>query len=244
MVNPSWTGYNQQLWASYWNTLFPSTDGRSHLTWNNRFGNLTTQITPVNFYSSGEEVLANGTPSQVTPAILSTITSLGNYTPLAWYIQEQIKGTDFGSSVMQEPSQGGWGFNHYWDLIDTSSPMPAQNANALATNQFTTNTFFTPFTDSNLTGTNGSAEAARYTVRAQVLGAAIPVLSFAVGRNATGKFGKSGDTDMMTLEDGWPSVRLASRTDLNNWYHSDAKNVAYPFTHLLWQQIVNQGLLK
>jgi hypothetical protein len=122
--------------------------------------------------------------------------------------------------------------------------MPAQNANALTTDQLKTNTFFTPFTDSNLTGTNGNAEAARYTVRAQVLGAAIPALSLAVGANAFDPIINTNNFDMMTLEDGWPSVRLASRTDLNNWYHSDAKNVAYPFTHLLWQQIVNQGLLK
>jgi hypothetical protein len=83
-------------------------------------------------------------------------------------------------------------------------------------------------------------------VRAQVLGAAIPALSFAVGRNATGKFGKSGDTDMtMTMEDGWPSVRPLMSDNIHRaWYHSDSKNVAYPFTHLLWQQIVNQGLLK
>ena len=46
------------------------------------------------------------------------------------------------------------------------------------------------------------------------------------------------------MEDGWPQSRLANNQRLNRWFHSDAKDVAYPFTHQLWQNIVNIGTLK
>jgi hypothetical protein len=46
------------------------------------------------------------------------------------------------------------------------------------------------------------------------------------------------------LEDGWPQERTNSLTYKNRWFHSDSKNVAYPFTHNLWQNIVTLGGLK
>ena len=260
MVNQAYNGYNTNLWASYWWTLFPSTDKRSQLTWLNRFPNVVGQV---NFYSSGEEVLENGIAGDVTLGVGTTLgTTLESllplgitaYTPFAWYIQEETKGT-FGGGVLMsvkslnallnEIPQGGWGFNTNWGSFNSNGVVvytpPTQ------TNQLQTNPFFTPFTDSNLTGTYGNAEASISSVRATVLGKAIPALSYAVGANGFGKtvLNISTNSDMTTqMEDGWPQSRLANNQRLNRWFHSDAKDVAYPFTHQLWQNIVNIGTLK
>ena len=200
MVNQAYNGYNTNLWASYWWTLFPSTDKRSQLTWLNRFPNVVGQV---NFYSSGEEVLENGIAGDVTLGVGTTLgTTLESllplgitaYTPFAWYIQEETKGT-FGGGVLMsvkslnallnEIPQGGWGFNTNWGSFNSNGVVvytpPTQ------TNQLQTNPFFTPFTDSNLTGTYGNAEASISSVRATVLGKAIPALSYAVGANGFGK---------------------------------------------------------
>jgi len=70
-----------------------------------------------------------------------------------------------------------------------------------------------------------------------------------VGRNFEGVFGAANKNnyDMTTkLEDGWPQDRINANYNNNptSWLHSDAKNVAYPFTHKLWENIVNLGGLK
>jgi len=243
MVNPAYNGYNTTLWASYWHTLFSTnaSDARNNLTWNNRFPN----VQAVNFWSSGEDVLDNGNPSVVTSSTISVAWSTlsgGSYSPDAWYIQEFAKGTTMLQTLFAQ-SQGGWGFNPSWNGIALLLP---PRANQLTTNQLQTNTFFTPFADSNLIGPSGSAEAAIPNVKASVLGGAIPALSYAVGRNAFGSTAPNivNNSDMVLLEDGWPQERTNSLTYKNRWFHSDSKNVAYPFTHNLWQNIVTLGGLK
>jgi hypothetical protein len=241
MVNPAYTMYANKLWASYWYNLFPSGDARYNLTWQNRFPN----VQGVNFYSSGEDVLDNGIPSVVTSATLSlawSVLSGDSYCPDAWYIQEFSKGTDLIQTLFAN-SQGGWGINPYWINLQSTN---SQVANNLPTYQLQTNTFFRPFSDTNLTGASGGMEAAKYAVKASVLGGAIPALSYTVGRNAFSQTVNTNNYDMMGLEDGWPQDRINANYNNNptSWLHSDAKNVAYPFTHKLWENIVNLGGLK
>lgn len=69
--HPEWAGYPARLWSGDWHSLFPNGDGRKKLTWQGRFGNLATQTTPHNYYSSTEDVLANGTGS--IPSISSLL---------------------------------------------------------------------------------------------------------------------------------------------------------------------------
>lgn len=54
----------------------------------------------------------------------------------------------------------------------------------------------------------------------------------------------AGNFNMMSLENGWPQVRLTSGEYKNNWYHSDYEVVAYPYTYLLFNQMVTLGNLK
>jgi len=252
VADPVWKSYNHNLWAAYWHTLFPPyIDGRSGLTWSNRFSTITANanVTIYNFWSSGEDVLDNASNGVFGPPAAE----------LAWADQEMSKGTDLqatashlnlvDSTIIQ---QGGWGMNPSHETSYTNPmsaavtyfPMPASQANSLASTNislFKTNTFFTPFSDDALTGPTGSTEALKPNVLNQTLAEAIPALSFAVGRNPVSKFGQN-NSDMVLLEDGWPQSRTNSISG-KRWFHSDSKDVAYPFTHNLWQKLVTLGNL-
>jgi hypothetical protein len=56
-----------------------------------------------------------------------------------------------------------------------------------------------------------------------------------IGRN----FNLSSDN----FENGWPPDRITT-TEGNSWHHSDFIYVAYPFTHKLFDKIVNDGKMK
>ena len=48
--------------------------------------------------------------------------------------------------------------------------------------------------------------------------------------------------DMNTeLFDGWPVERM-ERFNSTDWYHSDFKEVAYRYTHTLFEDMVDRGL--
>ena len=259
VADPVWKSYNHNLWAAYWHTLFPPyIDGRSGLTWSNRFSTITANanVTIYNFWSSGEDVLDNASNGVFGPPAAE----------LAWADQEMSKGTDLqatashlnlvDSTIIQ---QGGWGMNPSHETSYTNPmsaavtyfPMPASQANSLASTNislFKTNTFFTPFSDDALTGPTGSTEALKPNVLNQTLAEAIPALSFAVGRNAFRPIVNTNNFDMVKLEDVSNGIpQGSSYIDDDHiywaWHHSDAKDVAYPFTHNLWQNLVTTGQL-
>jgi hypothetical protein len=71
MIHPDWMDYPGRVRASEWYKLFPSEDPRSRLTWRGRLGNSGAFV--FNFYSSGEEVLAEHPNSLGNPSILDAI---------------------------------------------------------------------------------------------------------------------------------------------------------------------------
>jgi hypothetical protein len=246
--DPVWKSYNHNLWAAYWHTLFtPYIDGRSGLTWSNRFSTITANanVTIYNFWSSGEDVLDNASNGVFAPP----------GPELAWADQEMSKGTALQQAASSLNStaiqRGGWGISTNYETSEVDgfgftnwSAMPASQANSLASTNislFKTNTFFTPFSDTALTGPTGSTEALKPNVLNQTLAEAIPALSFAVGRNAVDELDEN--QDMMELEDGWPTNRPINSLKKPRWFHGDAKDVAYPFTHNLWQKLVTLGNL-
>ena len=93
MVNENWgeftaTGYPNILFASEWHTLFPSTDARSKLTIRGLFtdwGNTSV----CNFYSSGEDVLANSLYDCADDWSDNNGLDAANY---VWCAQEKLKG--------------------------------------------------------------------------------------------------------------------------------------------------------
>lgn len=86
-----------------------------------------------------------------------------------------------------------------------------------------------------------SAEAAKFDVRADILGGGIPALSHAAGANLVAMFGESRNKDLMDMETGWPQARLNIQRLNSRWLHSDFEEIAYPFVHSLYDNIVNLG---
>lgn len=119
MRHPDWAEYSMQerLWPSHWHALFQgSGDSRAGLTWQNVFANLEVGT---NFYSSGEEVLAN--PESDSDSIPAWQPLFGSGRR-AWVCQEKLKG---GAAQASNPAQlaaiqffrswtAGWVENKAW----------------------------------------------------------------------------------------------------------------------------------
>jgi hypothetical protein len=122
MTEVSWRKYDNSLYASYWNEIFPLNDSRSQLTWRNQFNKSQKIIS--NFYSGGDEVIAKA--NSVTDAsIISLIINQGfNFSDNAWKYQELAKGVAWCDSVagfFTSRRQAGWAFNDDWWLWEDAS---------------------------------------------------------------------------------------------------------------------------
>jgi hypothetical protein len=249
-----WDGLDRRLWATDWWTLFPEGDGRRRLTWMNRFGNISNAV---NIYSSGEEVLNNNDES---PGHLpyTSINVLSYQAERIWIQQEMTKGgfapAGAVAGLASMEIQGGWGYNTAWG----DPPPTVAQANTLTEAQLRAQPFFERFNEPALmddnvgTGSPGS-NAADEDMRADLLGSAIPALSFPAGRNPVPSFTTTNrNRDLMSLQDGWPASRLADPDGRvpgvvpykGRWFHSDIKNIAYPFNYRAWDLFTAEGNLR
>jgi len=262
MPYSTWNPYANRTFASDWWQLFPASDARSTLTWSNRLGNLGN-VDIYNFYSSGEEVLReydSDPPSTVLGGVATEWVNNWNglpYGTFAWVWQEKGKGT-CSQDWSLGSSHGGWRFpvNEYGD----PNPVPPSTANSLPdstlrrTPIFDFGSYFDPvrgpFPDLTLTNTDGSASTFAQVNRDRILSDAIPALTLPVGANHVDKFAPNNGDDknfdmQIIFETGWPSARTsADDPERYKWHHSDFDYVAYPFTHSLFDEIVNYGNLK
>jgi hypothetical protein len=256
-----WLNYNNALWASKWFNVWPSSDARYTLTWSNRVGNLQN-VGIYNFFSSGEEVLReydSNPPSSVLGAIVSELLNawpgglpFGTY---AWVWQEKGKGT-CSQDWFIGSSHGGWGLNEnlnsgyvfFVNGLRTNIP-PAVITNSV----LQTNAFFDMSVDTAMFTASSSGSTYAATNRNRILSDAIPALSLPVGANHVSRLAPLGqpdrNTDMMTLENGWPIGRgpaswPTGTTAFGEWHHSDFHQVAYTFTYQLFNQMVTTGNLK
>ncbi len=227
MRHPDWQNYNTNLWATEWYQLFPTNDGRHSLTWRDRFGNISVAY---NYYSSTEEVLNNG--DGTLHELLASEWS--------WVNQEMRKGV--WPLLMPGNNQAGWDFNAAYTNDDGSVPLLSAKANLLTTNNIRTNSFFRSFDNADLYGANGSSVAQDWRLRTQILAEGIPALSRAVGRNNLDIL-TDRNADMNGMKNGWPPQRLNSDL-LDRWLHSDIKDVAYPFTYQVFDDVIQKGMLK
>jgi hypothetical protein len=177
------------------------------------------------------------------------VTENGNTTPDWWFWEYfgtvALSDTNLDSQGNTLPlslivnNEGGWGFNIYYSTYSVAQ------ANQIPNSQLQTNSFFESFDDSTLYDPNaGSAEAAKASVREKVLSDGIPALSNPAGGNSLGiNFGvPNADRNMNGYKglyrDGlWPD-------EFDRWRHSDIVNVAYPFNHAVFIQIITDGGLK
>ena len=239
MANPDWHGYTNRLWASRWHEAWKRldpNDGRCGMTWRGRFGNIANAY---NYYSTGEEVLANGDGD--THALLS-----GDF---SWYNQESRKGQ--WPMLLPGNNEAGWSFNSAYDtLMFHMSPADAAN---LTDDMIRTNSFFGLFDERGLYGTNGSALARQPNVRRHALADGIPAESYAAGANEIGNrnraWGNVRNVDMpyearhawealygsATGPDGKPVVK---------WKHSDIKKRPYQVVRDVFLSIIEKGNLR
>jgi hypothetical protein len=252
MIPSAWQNYSNRTFASDWWRLFSTNDSRCTLTWSNRLGNLGN-VDIYNFYSSGEEVLREDTDDP-PPGILSGgVTQLINIWAgvakgaYAWVWQEKGKGNALYDNFVSS-THGGWRFpvNEYGD----PNPVPPSTANSLPDSTLQQTPVFDfgsyydqingSFPDLALTNASGSTYAQAN--RDRILSDAIPALTLPVGANFIDRLGVDRNVNMQTsFETGWP---LRSGDEADKWHHSDFDYVAYPFTHKLFEEIVNNGNLK
>jgi hypothetical protein len=257
MIHKDWVNYKQSLWPSEWHQLFANDDppdNRAKLTWRGRFKDRPANTTYYNFYSSGEEVLGTlpfNTP--ITQIIVDEAQQLGVY---AWAVQEKLKGSNPIPIDLIGSSMGGWGFNpddeeYYLTKLDVYGyvlpvPIPASDANLIDENVLKTRPFFKKGPDPDLywPGITGSTYAANN--KNQLLADAVPALTLPVGGNFTSIFGpaNTNNFDMQSRfkndNKEWPLLRGKDK----NWFHSDLKNVSYPFVYNLFDAFVSLGGLK
>jgi hypothetical protein len=243
-----WKNYDSRLRASEWYQLFDSNDGRHKLTWRDRFGAIPNFY---NFYSSGDEVLKNSPSERIAN---------GSYPKLGkeyvWTSQEMRKGTTLYQvlsflNVVNANAEAGWGLN---EGLFVSAPIVGSNEGELpkvrtpaeATpldlpdEMLRTNTFFKRFNDTRLVNSAlGSSTAADPAVRANALAAAIPAVSHAVGANSSRAFARNFNLSTPDFQTGWPQERKGDEN--TPWFHSDLKDIAYPFNHRLHEKLVEFG---
>jgi hypothetical protein len=270
MRHPDWAEYDTQerLWPTQWYALFVGTsDGRSGLTWRNVFAGLDVGT---NFYSSGEEVLAN--PINDSVPLWEPLFGGGLR---AWVSQEKHKGGAGPAAPFFRSWTGGWIENKAWYVPIVPTPPPgspqtrrrfaseAQDVaapggvptSALASEPFfqrfqaiDDGTFYLGYQGSRLHAPIGDAnaddEARKLVTVSKCLGEAIPALSFPQGSNESTRFKGQGMGGNFNLDtSAFKNGWPSSRPD-TNWKHSDCLNVAYTFNFPLYDKMTHDGGLK
>jgi hypothetical protein len=186
MTPPEWRQYPDRVRATHWYELFSSlpNDARTNLTWKGIFKDVDKTI---NFYSSMDEVVANG--GDVVKELLSR--------SFAWYNQERYK----GYYLVSFSPQAGWVFNgHYLKEVYggelggepfyTYRRYTPEETVEITDESLMVHPFFKNFADEGIYGDGGS-ELVRTNsyVRWYALSHGIPAESFAAGANPVPQWG-------------------------------------------------------
>ena len=255
MTELAWRKYDANLYASYWNELFPLTDARSKLTWRNQFNKSQKIIS--NFYSNGDEVIAKA--NSVTEAsIVKLVFNQGfNFSDNVWKYQELIKGLSWYNSIARvfiDRRQAGWAFNDDWWLwadADEGSKVkytPSQ-ARTISNSRLINKPFFDNFMEREIQSSQkniGSLKASENKVVYDLLARGIPALTYATGVSSLNDNVKFNyDLELLGRSTShWPTAGHENPSQKQRWLHSDIKNVALPIIYPTFQMMVSQGLLK
>ncbi|MDO6762038.1 hypothetical protein [Agarivorans sp. 1_MG-2023] len=105
--------YPEKLFASEWHKLFPDTDPRKSLTWNNIFSPALKLA--YNFYTPGDEVLENANDNESLGTYISDSASglpwSWDFARHAWVSQEMSKGSTNLLAYVFSRRQAGWAKN-------------------------------------------------------------------------------------------------------------------------------------
>jgi hypothetical protein len=108
--------YDERFHSPNWHARFPANDNRNKLKWKGMFANIKSFTRPFNFYSTGEDVVANPDPGDdefdLFRKISKKIAEDEDLWRHAWVGQEFIKGgTSIAAGIGFERNHGGWSFN-------------------------------------------------------------------------------------------------------------------------------------
>ena len=220
---------------------------RRKLAWRGRFANLPRTV---NFYSQTDNVLLNPDPHEEDPDqwevddvwdnfCMKVVRTPGRKTGFGfWAFSEKMKGTwiiDVLNEAMTKfldvkesdhmKCEAGWGENPDYD-DEITEFVPA-------------NTRFKPFLDERLKtpGMLDILPAETERVRAQHLGDAIPVESFAAGANPVATLENVDMTGFIGENPDWPVFEGDSEHKTNEWWHSSFREVAFYHTSKLYASL-------
>lgn len=245
MTPAVWRDYPDRVRASHWHELFQAEgDERGKLTWKGKFKDVDKTV---NFYSSQDEVVANG--DDTVDDVLTR--------RFAWYNQEMQK----GSRLVDLIPEAGWEFGRNYlksyvsgyasmggGQVYSYRPYNAIEAAGINPESFKTMPLFRDFTESGIYEENGSGFLLSNTMfRWRCLSHGIPVESFAAGANPVPKWGAdsgaSEDISRPTHEDVQErNIDMATGLGKHrgNWIHSYFIKAPLLDTHKLFDGIVNE----
>ena len=289
MQEEDWKHYPERVKASEWHELFPESDPRSKLTWEDRFDGVNTVA--YNFYSEGDEVVENPAESEnFNQTFLKIIgkslafwgeSRKGRH---AWVAQAIGKGCQHVvAGWTMSDCRAGWKFNTDMDDLEVvgtnegteetpdwrvktaneatlrwgSDAISDEKMNELAEyglfSSFNYDTLYAPRTKEN--GNARAVEEARNRAALketqwEMLAYAIPARTFSAAANSvpelTDRFGKERNIHMEGLRDEgpgkfkvWPENRTSSDL-LDDWLHSDIKQVALPYVHQVYVKMLTK----
>ena len=214
MTPERWCSYADRLRSPHWCELFENSDMRRDLTWKSRYAKIGSVV---NYFSSEDEVLANGD---------------GGYKNVAsrdfcWYNQERYK----GSYLVSFSPEAGWAFGSgymKWDVVGHNHGDPvwgprlydAVEAESISDASLRTCPFFRAFSDEAVCGLDGGSYLESHaTYLRRLLAFGIPAESFAAGANEIPNLSSSkGNVDMgITFLKG---RNLYESEDDGKWLHS------------------------
>jgi len=186
MTPSAWRPYPDRVRPTHWYKLFLNKpgDARQGLTWKGLFKDVDNTI---NFYSSQDEVVANGNGKWKWPLTRR----------FAWYNQERAR----GSYLVSFSPQAGWEFSDYYvkevfEGVQNGEPQYSyrkytpDETFSIANTNLMARPFFKDFSDGQIYGEGGSAFLlSNDMVRWYALSHGIPAESFAAGANPVPKWG-------------------------------------------------------
>ncbi len=242
---------NRPAYAANWHQFFdrmPS-DHRNELKWKGRFSGILLKTH--NFYSPGDDVVED--PEWDSPSVLELIFTHGfSISRGAWVTQEFVKGASAGESLAVfnlSRVQGGWGESVCY------TPPWSTGSHPLSPDQ-TREPYFGYFLEHDLFEVDpakASAKAGLKLVQYDLLARGIPALSFAVAVHPLAplddpenpSLSRNFDMEARGRDLVWPTEgHTADGKSAGRWLHSDFKNVALPYVHKMYEEMINRGSLK
>ena len=252
-VPSDWHPYDSKSWAANWHTWFTNdvTDARGKMGWPDYFKTALTNVGSVyNYYSTGDPVfMENDTVPDVLTGVFHWPTFGWSWWPPGPTVQWEITAeancwqkqeTHKGVEPIAGNLRGGWGF-YWWMESSGGEDYPvyysAATTSVMVANGSITNNpvFYYPGTqmdNRNATQDNIWFALAEY----------VPAVSSPVGGNSTAPAQvENHDLNGSPYRSGW------GRNDgvyLENWFHSDMKDMAYFYVYPLYDELKTKGSLK